>query len=119
MMTISFSLSDIVDALVDALKGPSTGVFSPLAILARPMYPWREFSPQLTPDGKEVMLHIFKWGRHYKNRGRKQTVPPANTEGIKMALNLRLPESIRVKTVSDEGDYILIVLEVSCERNSK
>ena len=103
-----------MNALVDALKGPSTGVFSPLAILAKPMYPWREFCPQVTPDGKEVMIHIFKWGRNYKYRGRKPTlVPPANTEGIKTALNLRLPESIRVEKVSDEGDYILVFLEVT------
>ena len=112
MMDLSW-IDTIVNALVDALKGPSTGVFFPLAILARPMYPWREFCPQATPDGKGVMIHIFKWGRHYKNRGKKpKTVPPANTEGIKTALNLRLPKSIRVERVSDKGDYILVFLEV-------
>lgn len=105
-------IDTIVNALVDALKGPSTGVFFPLAILARPMYPWREFCPRVTPDGKGVMIHIFKWGRNYKYRGRKpKTVPPADTEGIKVALNLRLPETIRIKTVSDEGNYILLEVE--------
>ena len=121
MMTFLSSniINLVVNALVDALKGPSTGVFYPLSILARPMYPMREFRPHMAADGRGVIVTICKWGRHYKNRGKKpKTVPPADTEGIKMALNLRLPAAIKVNAVYDEGDYVQIYLEVDeNERN--
>lgn len=121
MMTFSSSniINLVVNALVDALRGSSTGVFYPLSILARPMYPMREFRPRVTPDGKEVIVCINKWWKRYKHRSKKpNTVPPTDTEGIKTALNLRLPAAIKVNAVYDEGDYVQIYLEVDeDERN--
>lgn len=73
----------------------------------------------MTPDGKGVIVCINKWWKRYKHRSKKPTpIPPTDTEGIKIALNLRLPAVIKVDAVYDEGDYVQIHLEVDeDERN--
>lgn len=102
-----------IAALVDALNDSTWA--SPLAILARPKYPEREFFPYQMEDGS-IRLKVYKYGWEYKHRGQRPKNPPlANTIGIYQALNAVLTNDVVIRAVTDEGTYVNIILEVKDE----
>lgn len=102
---------NIAVALVEALN-TSTG--APLRGITRPRY-HREIIVRENPDGT-VTASIFKWGSNYKYRGPRLPPVEADTEGIKNTLNTRLPDWLTVRTVTDCGNKINIILEVYNEK---
>lgn len=99
-----------VAALVDALDR-STRATPALKIFARPRYPGRELRPQARPDG--FTLALYKLGWNYKFRGKKpaKIPPPADTTAILAALNAALAPGYTITAVTDQGEYITIILQ--------
>ena len=82
-----------------------------LASLSFPRYPLRELRPHLLSDGA-VELTISKRGFGYKYRGRRPSEPPhVDTRGVRALLTPHLPTGITIRSVTDKGSKIKIVLE--------
>lgn len=82
-----------------------------LASLSFPRYPLRELRPRPLPDGA-VELTISKRGFGYKYRGRRPSEPPhVDTHGVRELLTLHFPSGVTIRSVTDEGSEIKIVLE--------
>ena len=82
-----------------------------LASLSFPRYPLRELRPRPLPDGA-VELTIAKRGFGYKYRGRRPSEPPpVDTRGVRSALTPRLSSDVTIRSVTDEGREVKIVLE--------
>ena len=82
-----------------------------LASLSFPRYPLRELRPRPLPDGA-VELTIAKRGFGYKYRGRRPSEPPhVDTHGVRELLTLHFPSGVTIRSVTDEGSEIKIVLE--------
>ena len=82
-----------------------------LASLSFPRYPLRELRPRPLPDGA-VELTIAKRGFGYKYRGRRPSEPPpVDTRGVRSALTPLLSSDVTIRSVTDEGREVKIVLE--------
>ena len=82
-----------------------------LASLSFPRYPLRELRPRPLPDGA-VELTIAKRGFGYKYRGRRPSEPPpVDTRGVRSALTPQLSSDVTIRSVTDEGREVKIVLE--------
>ena len=82
-----------------------------LASLSFPRYPLRELRPRPLPDGA-VELTIAKRGFGYKYRGRRPSEPPpVDTRGVRSALTPPLSSDVTIRSVTDEGREVKIVLE--------
>ena len=82
-----------------------------LASLSFPRYPLRELRPRPLPDGA-VELTIAKRGFGYKYRGRRPSEPPpVDTRGVSSALTPHLSSDVTIRSVTDEGREVKIVLE--------
>ena len=82
-----------------------------LASLSFPRYPLRELRPRPLPDGA-VELTIAKRGFGYKYRGRRPSEPPpVDTRGVWSALTPHLSSDVTIRSVTDEGREVKIVLE--------
>ena len=82
-----------------------------LASLSFPRYPLRELRPRPLPDGA-VELTIAKRGFGYKYRGRRPSEPPpVDTSGVRSALTPHLSSDVTIRSVTDEGREVKIVLE--------
>ena len=82
-----------------------------LASLSFPRYPLRELRPHLLSDSA-VELTISKRGFGYKYRGRRPPEPPhVDTRGVRSALTPHLPTGITIRSVTNEGREVKIVLE--------
>ena len=82
-----------------------------LASLSFPRYPLRELRPRPLPDGA-VELTIAKRGFGYKYRGRRpQSPPPVYTRGFRSAIPPHLSSDVTIRSVTDEGREVKIVLE--------
>ena len=82
-----------------------------LASLSFPRYPLRELRPRPLPDGA-VELTIAKRGFGYKYRGRRPSEPPpVDTRGVSCALTPHLSSDVTIRSGSDEGREVKIVLE--------
>lgn len=82
-----------------------------LASLSFPRYPLRELRPRPLPDGA-VELTIAKRGFGYKYRGRRPSEPPpVDTHGVRSALTPHLSSDVTIRSVTDEGREVKIVLE--------
>lgn len=94
------------------LEGWLTCGYAPaLSPLSFPRYPFRELRPRPLPDGA-VELTIAKRGFGYKYRGRRPSEPPpVDTCGVRSSLTPRLPSGITIRSVTDKGREVKIVLE--------
>ena len=82
-----------------------------LASLSFPRYPLRELRPRPLPDGA-VELTIAKRGFGYKYRGRRPSEPPpVYTRGVSRAQTPHLSSDVTIRSVTDEGREVKIVLE--------
>ena len=82
-----------------------------LASLSFPRYPLRELRPRPLPDGA-VELTIAKRGFGYKYRSRRPSEPPpVDTRGVRSALTPNLSSDVTIRSVTDEGREVKIVLE--------
>ncbi len=82
-----------------------------LASLSFPRYPLRELRPRPLPDGA-VELTIAKRGFGYKYRGRRPSEPPpVDTRGVRSVLTPHLSSDVTIRSVTDEGREVKIVLE--------
>lgn len=82
-----------------------------LASLSFPRYPLRELRPRPLPDGA-VELTIAKRGFGYKYRGRRPSEPPpVDTRGVRSTLTPHLSSDVTIRSVTDEGREVKIVLE--------
>lgn len=82
-----------------------------LASLSFPRYPLRELRPRPLPDGA-VELTIAKRGFGYKYRGRRPSEPPpVDTRGVRSSLTPHLSSDVTIRSVTDEGREVKIVLE--------
>ena len=82
-----------------------------LASLSFPRYPLRELRPRPLPDGA-VELTIAKRGFGYKYRGRRPSEPPpVDTRWVRSALTPHLSSDVTIRSVTDEGREVKIVLE--------
>ena len=82
-----------------------------LASLSFPRYPLRELRPRPLPDGA-VELTIAKRGFGYKSRGRRPSEPPpVDTRGVRSTLTPHLSSDVTIRSVTDEGREVKIVLE--------
>lgn len=82
-----------------------------LASLSFPRYPLRELRPHLLSDGA-VELTISKRGFGYKSRApRPSEPPPVDTRGVRSALTPHLSSDVTIRSVTDEGREVKIVLE--------
>lgn len=84
-----------------------------LASLSFPRYPLRELRPRPLPDGA-VELTIAKRGFGYKYRGRRPSEPPpvdTRGVGVRSALTPHLSSDVTIRSVTDEGREVKIVLE--------
>ena len=82
-----------------------------LASLSFPRYPLRELRPRPLPDGA-VELTIAKRGFGYKYRGRRPSEPPpVDTRGVSPAQPPHLSSDVTIRSVTDEGREVKIVLE--------
>ena len=82
-----------------------------LASLSFPRYPLRELRPRPLPDGA-VELTIAKRGFGYKYRGRRPSEPPpVDTRGVRSALTPHLSSDVTIRSVTDVGREVKIVLE--------
>ena len=82
-----------------------------LASLSFPRYPLRELRPRPLPDGA-VELTIAKRGFGYKYRGRRPSEPPpVDTRGVRALLTPHLPAGFTIRSVTDKGREVKIVLE--------
>lgn len=98
-----------IAALLEAWA--SCGYDPVLAVLHYPRYPFRELCPRKLPDGA-VELMIAKRGFGYKQHGRRPRVPPrVDLRGVQERLSVHLPPSITIRSVSDIGGRISLILE--------
>ena len=98
-----------VAALLEAWL--ASGYDPALASLSFPRYPLRELRPHLLSDGA-VELTIAKRGFGYKYRGRRPSEPPpVDTRGVRSALTPHLSSDVTIRSVTDEGREVKIVLE--------
>lgn len=82
-----------------------------LAALHFPRYAFRELCPRRLPDGA-VELTIAKRSFGYKQRGRRPSEPPpVDTRGVRSTLTPHLSSDVTIRSVTDEGSEIKIVLE--------
>lgn len=89
----------------------ASGYAPTLASLSFPRYPLRELRPRPLPDGA-VELTIAKRGFGYKYRGRRPSEPPpVDTRGVRSALTPHLSSDVTIRSVTDEGREVKIVLE--------
>ena len=89
----------------------ASGYDPTLVSLSFPRYPLRELRPRPLPDGA-VELTISKRGFGYKYRGRRPSEPPhVDTHGVRELLTLHFPSGVTIRSVTDEGSEIKIVLE--------
>lgn len=104
-MTVPTAIAAIMEAWLTCGYDPA---LSPLSF---PRYPLRELRPHLLPDGA-VELTISKRGFGYKYRGRRPSEPPhVDTRGVRELLTLHLPSGVTIRSVTDKGREITIVLE--------
>lgn len=89
----------------------ASGYDPTLVSLSFPRYPLRELRPRPLPDGA-VELTISKRGFGYKYRGRRPSEPPpVDTCGVRSSLTPHLPSGITIRSVTDKGREVKIVLE--------
>ena len=82
-----------------------------LASLSFTRNPMREQRTRPLPDGA-VELTIAKRGFGYKYRGRRPSAPPpVDTRGVRSALTPHLSSDVTIRSVTDEGREVKIVLE--------
>lgn len=107
---------DTENALLWALKTSTAPV---LLTLEMPRYT-RELRTRVVDE--TIVLELDKRGyRRYKRRYPRpcQAPPPANTEGIKSALNHVLPSPFKVVEVTDEGNHVIIIMEEKNEKSER
>ena len=104
-MTVPNAVATLLEAWLTCGYDPA---LSPLSF---PRYPLRELRPHLLSDGA-VELTISKRGFGYKYRGRRPSEPPhVDTHGVRELLTLHFPSGVTIRSVTDEGSEIKIVLE--------
>lgn len=104
-MTVPTAVATLLEAWLTCGYDPA------LASLSFPRYPLRELRPRPLPDGA-VELTIAKRGFGYKYRGRRPSEPPhVDTRGVRALLTPHLPTGITIRSVTDEGREVKIVLE--------
>lgn len=98
-----------IAALLEAWS--ACGYDPALAALHFPRYAFRELCPRKLPDGA-VELTISKRGFSYKYRGRRPSEPPpVDTRGVRALLTPHLPAGFTIRSVTDKGREVKIVLE--------
>ena len=104
-MTVPTAVATLLEAWLASGYDPA---LSPLSF---PRYPLRELRPHLLSDGA-VELTISKRGFGYKYRGRRPSEPPpVDTRGVRSALTPHLSSDVTIRSVTDEGREVKIVLE--------
>lgn len=104
-MTVPTAVATLLEAWLTCGYDPA------LASLSFPRYPLRELRPHLLSDGA-VELTISKRGFGYKYRGRRPSEPPpVDTRGVRALLTPHLPAGFTIRSVTDKGREVKIVLE--------
>lgn len=104
-MTVPTAVATLLEAWLASGYDPA---LSPLSF---PRYPLRELRPRPLPDGA-VELTISKRGFGYKYRGRRPSEPPpVDTRGVRALLTPHLPAGFTIRSVTDKGREVKIVLE--------
>lgn len=105
-MTASAAIAALLEAWTACGYDP---VMAPLAF---PHYAFRELRPQQLADGA-VSLTVSKWGFGYKHRCRRpKSPPPVDTRGVRKLLTPHLPSGVTIRSVTDEGGEIKVILEM-------